>query len=69
MANYDPSAVILPICIPRLSIFMSKLYCPICKETLVESGQQLRADDEESTLVSLCPVHGKIGTTVKQYID
>ena len=43
-------------------------HCPICGQAIVTTSQQTRADDEPSTLVSLCPIHGSIGEIASRYI-
>ena len=37
---------------------MSVNECPICETTLTRATLQLRSDDEASTLVLSCPIHG-----------
>lgn len=41
--------------------------CPICGTELVSRSQQLRSDDEPTALVTLCPLHGQIGTVLHKY--
>jgi hypothetical protein len=43
-------------------------HCPICGQVIVTTSQQIRADDEPSTLVSLCPIHGSIGEIASRHL-
>jgi len=42
--------------------------CPICGSAIIVTKQQVRADDEAATLVSVCPVHGTIGNVALKYM-
>jgi hypothetical protein len=39
---------------------MSNLKCSVCNLTLTQQRQQIRSDDEEATLVTVCPTHGTL---------
>lgn len=42
--------------------------CPICGAQIVFKSEQFRSDDEPSTLVSMCPLHGTVGNLCKLYL-
>lgn len=44
-------------------------YCSTCNSKIISKSEQFRSDDEPSTLVSMCPVHGTIGSLFKLYLE